>query len=147
MISDDKMKHILGVARKAYNLAKLRGHNEDYAWKMWLLGYLHDIGYEFAISPEVHAITGAKMYLRLPESTTPSDQNDPIFLAIKEHGDPDAAHQSEEWLILNQADRLIDSTGKEVGYDKRLQDIRTYYGESSLQYQNAVKIVEIIKDK
>jgi HD superfamily phosphodiesterase len=47
-ISEDRLKHILGVSRKAYRIAKDRGHDEKFARKMFMAGWLHDVGYEFS---------------------------------------------------------------------------------------------------
>lgn len=47
-ISEDRLHHIIGVARKAYAIAKQRGHSEEFARKMFMAGWLHDVGYEFS---------------------------------------------------------------------------------------------------
>lgn len=44
--------------------------------------------------------------------------------------------------ILNQADMQIDKYGNDVGYEKRLEDIKQRYGEESIVYQKAYKLVE-----
>jgi len=44
MIIENKQKHIIAVARLMKEKAKLLGLNEE---DMFVLGYLHDIGYEF----------------------------------------------------------------------------------------------------
>ena len=36
-ISGDRLKHILGVSRKAYRFAKDRGHDENFARKMFII--------------------------------------------------------------------------------------------------------------
>ena len=60
-ISDHKMRHILSVARLMYQLALDDGKAEDYARQMFLLGYLHDIGYEFSEKPVNHPEEAYKM--------------------------------------------------------------------------------------
>lgn len=47
MIDNNRLQHIIGVARKCYSIAKSHGHNEDFCKKMFMLGWCHDIGYEF----------------------------------------------------------------------------------------------------
>lgn len=48
MITSNRWQHILGVARKAKILAQaLRPNDEKYSEDMFLLGMLHDFGYEF----------------------------------------------------------------------------------------------------
>ena len=50
-ISNDRMKHILGVARQCYKLAKEKYKlSEDDSRKAFMLGYLHDVGYEIQIT-------------------------------------------------------------------------------------------------
>ena len=47
MITEDRIKHCLSVARKCHVLAKNRYHDEDVARKAFVVGLLHDIGYNF----------------------------------------------------------------------------------------------------
>ncbi len=35
-ISEDRLHHIYAVAKKAYNIAKERGHSEDFARQMFI---------------------------------------------------------------------------------------------------------------
>ena len=39
------------------------------------------------------------------------------------------------------ADMQIDKYGNDVGYTKRLEDIKSRYGEDSIPYQNCVKLI------
>lgn len=48
--------------------------------------------------------------------------------------------------ILNQADMQIDKYGNDVGYNKRLEDIKNRYRETSEVYKKCVKLVENIKN-
>lgn len=57
------------------------------------------------------------------------------------HGDPNSKYNSLYLTILNMADMQIDKYGNDVGYEKRLEDIKTRYGIDSLQYINAQKII------
>ena len=62
-ISEDRLHHILGVARKAYKIAKEEGFDEDFARKMFMIGWLHDIGYEFSKEPDNHAEESVNLLL------------------------------------------------------------------------------------
>lgn len=135
-ISDEKLRHCLGVARKAYEIAQMYGHDDDFCMRMFMLGFVHDVGYEFCKLPEDHATMSASMMLMLNDDYAASDIRQKSFLAIKEHGDPNGT-QSDEWRILNTADLIIDYAGREVPVMERLNDIKNRYGEHSLQYQNA----------
>lgn len=44
--------------------------------------------------------------------------------------------------ILNQADMQIDKYGNDVGYEKRLEDIKTRYGEDSNIYKKAETLID-----
>ena len=41
----------------------------------------------------------------------------------------------------------IDKYGNDVGYDKRLEDIKNRYGEFSKVYNNAKILIETLKQK
>ena len=41
-------------------------------------------------------------------------------------------------------DMQIDKYGNDVGYEKRLEDIKNRYGEDSIQYTNSYKIIKAI---
>jgi hypothetical protein len=47
--------------------------------------------------------------------------------------------------ILNQADMQIDKYGNDVGYDKRLEDIKLRYGDSSNVYNKAKILIEKLR--
>ena len=42
------------------------------------------------------------------------------------------------------ADMQIDKYGNDVGYEKRLEDIKTRYGADSIQYIDAKKIIDCL---
>lgn len=41
----------------------------------------------------------------------------------------------------------IDKYGNDVGYKKRLEDIKSRYGDKSIEYTNARTIIEKIKEE
>ena len=133
-----KLSHIIGVARKAYAIASRGHYGEGFCRKMFTIGFLHDIGYEFSINQSEHPFIGYEMLadIRVDEDAC---------RAIRDHGNPHASNHSEEWLILNAADMQVDGFGHDVTYEERLADISMRYGESSTQYQNALEIVRICK--
>ena len=47
--------------------------------------------------------------------------------------------------ILNQADMQIDKYGNDVGYEKRLDDIKVRYGEDSNIYKKAEILIDNLK--
>lgn len=135
-ISDDRLHHIIGVARECYNIAKSYDKDEDFCRKMFLIGYLHDVGYEFSTTQAEHPDISEKILMLL------GFQNDKIgeaLHAIKYHGRY-TKHSTLEWKILNIADMTINSKGNKVTVYERLEDIKSRYGEHSDQYLTAYDI-------
>ena len=139
-ISSKRAAHILGVARKCYAIAKAEGFSEDFCRKMWLIGWCHDIGYEFSRTSDEHAGISAQMlenFLNCGET----DQTKKQEAAILKHGVPLPAGLehfiTDEWRILNIADLTTDSHGIDVDVHTRLRDISSRYGENSDVYKNA----------
>ena len=64
MLDTNRIKHSLGVAKTMKALANKHAdyYNVD-ANDAFILGYLHDVGYEFINSGEDHALVGAN-YLK-----------------------------------------------------------------------------------
>ncbi len=145
-ISEDRLHHILGVARKAYKIALERGHDEEFARKMFVLGFNHDIGYEFSTKKSEHPDISSRMlsdaFYGGKESL--GDIGGDSVRAILKHGRYiDVV--TEEWLILNQADMQVDSKGREVDVYKRLDDIKDRFGEHSEVYLTACDISHLVK--
>lgn len=137
-INENKMNHILAVARLMYQMAIDDGKDEKYAEQMFLLGYLHDIGYEFCTTSTEHPTIGANI---LKES------NYEYANQVLYHGKPNKKDISDTYAmdLLDKADLLIDHTGKYVGAKSRLEDIKSRYGENSSQYINAETMITRLK--
>ncbi len=139
-ISENMLHHIYGVAKKAYSIAKEVGYNEDFARKMFVLGWNHDIGYEFSQTQKEHPDVSSKMLISaFLEDTFWGAQTTASMGAILKHGRY-TEDETPEWIILNMADMLIDSNGKEVSVSVRLDGIKERYGEHSDQYLTACDI-------
>ena len=63
---------------------------------------------------------------------------------VYNHGNPNTNYSSLYLKILNMADMQIDKYGNDVGYEKRLKDIKKRYGENSKPYLCSKQIVENI---
>ena len=133
-ISENRLHHSLGVARKCYQISVNEGHNEDFCRKMFLLGWLHDIGYEFAQEKREHPKISAEMVSLL--GTVEQASID----AIKGHGKIPAKPVSDERRILIAADMMTDSRGNDVSVTTRLEDIRDRYGDQSEEYLTACDV-------
>ena len=141
-ISEDRLHHILGVARKAYEISINLGYDEEFAQKMFTLGWLHDIGYEFSQNPFEHTEISADMLYSLI-GVPLTDEQKLNLDAIRQHGKYPVT-KSIEWRILTTADMLVDYDGKEVDVMTRLQHIKDRYGEHSDQYLTACDICYLI---
>ena len=127
---NDKAKHCLNVARKCYEIAKEKyGQDEDFARKMWLIGYCHDIGYEFTDkeNPHDHALIANQMIVSAFNVSCS---------AILNHGKR-IPQNSLELKILNEADLLVDRKGNISSVESRLSDIAMRYSFESPEYTNA----------
>ena len=135
-ISENRAKHMLAVARKAYEIAKAERYDEKFCRKMFLIGYIHDIGYEFSTKQEDHPFISMEMIMSLSENRSIDDV---VYYAIAKHGCY-TDKKTDEWKILNIADMLIDENGNETSVTKRLDGIKEKYGENSNQYLTACDI-------
>ena len=131
-MDDDRIKHCLSVANKMVELGKEKGLSDKQLDELFLLGYLHDIGYQFGINDN-HNVIGGNIL---------KNNNYQYWKEVYYHGVPNSDYKSLFLDILNTADMMIDKYGNDVGFDKRLEDIKNRYGEDSIQYINCVKIVD-----
>ena len=67
-----------------------------------------------------------------------------MYVNYYDRGNVDSKYKSIYLDILNQSDMQIDKYGNDVGYEKRLEDIKNRYGEDSIQYTNSYKIIKAI---
>ena len=140
MIDENRLKHIIGVARKCYNMAKDEFNmSEEKAREMWLMGFLHDIGYEFSddTNSNKHPIIGFDILCIDPEMLSN------ISYSILNHGET-----ADSWgvadYILNLADMTVDSKGNDVTLAERCRDIDERYGRYSTQSCKALNMVSKI---
>jgi len=143
-ISENKLHHILGVARKCYKIAKEEGYDEDFCRKMFMIGWNHDVGYEFAKTPKEHPEISSEMIHQMIYVNDTYDMRISLKTdyAIYYHGKypNEDIEKNAEWRILNLADMQVDSKGNEVNVIDRLNDIKERYGEHSDQYLTSCDI-------
>lgn len=134
-MDEDRLKHSYAVAKKMIELGKNEGLSEEELQELFLLGYLHDIGYQFGAN-ENHNIIGGNLL----------KENDyKYWKEVYYHGVPNSEYQSMYLSILNAADMMIDKYGNDISFDKRIEDIKNRYGEESIQYINCLKIINDLK--
>ena len=134
MISEDRLKHMIEVARECQNLAMQKGLSKDYCDAMFIMGFLHDVGYEEDES-SAHGGTGENIIRNFEKHI------DECCNAIITHG-----LVCDTWTIfdeiLNEADMTISSSGNKITVEERLNDIKNRRGSNSVQYKFACEVVD-----
>lgn len=133
-MDEDRIKHSFAVARKMKQIAIDLGLNDEEINDCFVIGFIHDIGYEFATNKMGHNKIGGEILKR---------NNFKYWKEIYYHGETEIEYESLYLDILNQADLQIDRYGNDVGYDKRLEDIKSRYGETSIVYEKCVQLKKI----
>ena len=133
----DRMKHSLAVARKMVEIGNKLELNKEQLHELFILGFNHDIGYEFGTN-ESHNIIGGNML---------KNSGYKYWQEVYYHSNPEAGYNSLYLDILNEADMKINKYGEDVGYEKRLEDIRNRYGSDAVQYNDALKIIDYLENR
>ena len=131
-MDNDRLKHSLAVANKMVEIGKKFNLNESDLQDLFILGYNHDIGYNFCSNNIEHNIAGGEKL---------KNNQYKYWREVYYHGNPKCEYQSLFLKILNMADMQIDKYGNDVGYEKRLEDIKNRYGLNSIQFINAKDII------
>ena len=135
-ITLDRIKHSLAVARK---MKKIVEENPDKFTAspndVFVIGILHDIGYEFAENQQDHASKGG-MVLK--------NQGYKYWREIFFHGFPQEEYSSPELWLLNFADMVTSPAGEYVTISQRIDDIAKRYGENSVQKQEALSLSNLL---
>ena len=137
-MDNDRLKHSYAVAKKMMDIAKEYNLSEEDIKKCFIIGINHDIGYQFTTKGKNHNKIGGEL-LR--------DSGFEFWKEVYYHGDDDCIYSSTFLEILNKADMQIDKYGNDVGYAKRLEDIKNRYGEDSIVYKKCIKLIENINQK
>ena len=132
----DRLKHSLAVARKMVEIGKSYNLTNNELQELFVLGLNHDIGYEFTKKGINHNKIGG---------TILKNNGYKYWKEVYYHGEVNEKYNSLYLTILNKADMQIDKYGNDVGYDKRLQDIKNRYGDKSSVYTKCVKLVNKIR--
>lgn len=134
-MDDARLKHSIAVARKMVEIAKNQNLSRQEIKQCFIIGYNHDIGYELSSGELSHNIIGGEIL---------KTSGFKYWREIYYHGEVETEFESAYLNILNQADMQIDKYGNDVGYEKRLEDIKERYGENSSIYDKCRKLVRKI---
>ena len=135
-MDNDRLKHSLAVARKMVEIAKEKGMTDSEIKTCFVIGYTHDIGYEFSENGVAHNKIGGEIL---------KERGFEYWQEVYHHGMLETDYSSIYLDILNQADMQIDKYGNDVGYEERLEDIKSRYGQDSTIYINCKKLVNKIR--
>ena len=134
----DRLKHSLAVANKMVEIGKELDLKQEQLQELFILGHNHDIGYKFTKNQLEHNVVGGNLLHK---------NGYKYWQEVYYHGNPNSKYNSLYLKILNMADMQIDKYGNDVGYEKRLEDIKRRYGIESVQYINAKNIIDsLIKE-
>ena len=138
MIDIDRLKHSYSVAKKMQEIGKSMNMNEKCLKELFVIGFNHDIGYEYTENGINHNKIGGEILKNAGFS---------CWKEVYYHGELTTEYSSIYLDILNYADMQIDKYGKDVGFEKRLEDIASRYGEKSLVYKKCYELIENLKYK
>ena len=139
MITENKLKHSLQVAILCMELAESLGLDKEKVDACFVMGFVHDIGYQDCLNTVDHPNTGKSMidaFIKYSKECTS---------AIGHHGRI-FENLSIFDVVLNYADLSVNSLGDRVSHDERLDDIKQRYGVDSEQYFNAQKELKCVID-
>lgn len=126
------MKHCLSVARKMQDIVERNPEKYDISSEdAFLLGFLHDIGYEFAEDQKEHAKVGGLLLKR---------QNYKYWQEIYYHGFAQKEYDTPELWLLNYVDMITSPTGDYITVRQRIDDIADRYGNDSWQIKESVDL-------
>lgn len=123
----DRLKHSYRVAIKMQDIGKKLKLESNQINELFILGLNHDIGYQFTNNHTIHNRIGGKNL---------KQTNYKYWKEVYYHGETNIEYNSLYLDILNLSDIQIDKYGNNVGFDKRLIDIKKRYGEDSNTYKN-----------
>lgn len=131
-ITVDRMKHSLAVATKMKQMVVSDPIKYPFAPdEAFVLGLLHDIGYEFASEQKEHANKGGLVL---------KDQGYKYWREVYYHGIVQADYDSPMLRLLNYADMITGPSGECMTVKERINDIAMRYGKGSWQEQEAMEL-------
>ena len=99
-MDEDRLKHSIAVARKMIEIGREYNLNNNELKDLFVLGFNHDIGYEYGDNLN-HAHIGGEIL---------KSNNYKYWREIYYHGDTNSEYTSLFLEILNRADMQIDKT-------------------------------------
>ena len=134
MLSQNKITHMLNTARHCEAIARSLGADNKICDAAFVMGLLHDIGYE-RISDKKDISAHPEKSAEILENAGPYMKD--ITKAVAAHGHSDC---NSFWdYVLNMADLSTDFDGQPIEPARRVENIRLMRGAESSHAQNAEK--------
>lgn len=137
-MDNDRLIHSLAVARKMVEIATSYNLTDEEINNCFIIGFNHDIGYEFTNNGINHNIIGGEILRQ---------SGFKFWKEVYYHGIITKEYSSIYLDILNQADMQVDKYGNYVGYEERLKDIENRYGSDSKVYNSCFDLINELKEK
>lgn len=138
-ITINRLKHSLAVATKMKKMATESPNGYSVVPDdAFVLGLLHDIGYEFSQTQREHAHRGGLVL---------KAQGYRYWREIYYHGIPQEEYDSPMLRLLNYADMTTGPDGEQMTIQARINDIALRYGKESWQEQEAIALAEQIQKR
>lgn len=134
----NRLIHSLSVARKMVEIAISYNLTKEEIINCFIIGFNHDIGYEFTNNGINHNIIGGEILRK---------SGFKFWKEVYYHGIITDEYSSIYLDILNQADMQVDKYGNFVGYEERLKDIENRYGSDSEVYNSCFNLINKLKEK
>lgn len=136
-MDETRVKHSLSVAKRMKELVLEQPIKYEISPdEAFILGLLHDIGYECCTEPKYHA-GGGGMLLK--------GQGYKYWKEVYYHGLPQEVYTSSELRLLNYADMTTNANGDYVSIEERIEDIGARYGGDSVQVVTAMKVAKMLE--
>ncbi len=160
VISNERVAHMGGVARVMYNAWGMFDLHYNYSRDAaYMIGLIHDMGYMHG--KEDHELNGSKIFeefdtgiadiIRL-HGKTPEE----VLKLLEMHYDTNiykyepGDYIPAEIVLLWFADMMVESSGDKaghiVGFEKRLEGIKSRYGENSHAYKVCSEQIQFLND-
>lgn len=136
-MDDNRMQHMFYVAKKMKEMVQ----ENEYEYNIspdaaFILGLLHDIGYEFCERKQDHGSAGGELL---------KEQGYKFWKEVYFHGLPQEEYSSQELWLLNYVDLITGPTGEYISIQERIDDIGERYGKDSPHVAGAKKLWDMIK--
>lgn len=132
----NRMKHSLSVAAKMKEIVANNPRKYPfYPSDAFVLGMLHDIGYEFSSEQNEHANKGGLVL---------KEQDYKYWREVYYHGIYQTEYDSPMLRLLNYVDMITGPNGEYMTIKERIDDIARRYGKDSWQEKEAKELAETI---